>query len=299
METDPTDSGRGEGGLDFARAEIAGAGGSEAPACAHCGVPIGDTYFTLGEAIHCPRCHDSVQALLAKGAGLAGCTKAFAFGGVAATLGAGVWAAITHLTGYELGIIAIALGWGVGMAVRLGSGGLGGLAFQALAVALTYLAIVSTYVPLILDTWASTPVEELLGEAMLEEELPADGEYALDGGLEPAMIEGAGAPSAEPVVDVEGADVRDHGALAAAMTGDEPGESVELVGIEIGPAEVAAAFVLAVALPFMMGFENAIGVLIIGIALWEAGRQTRRIRPELGGPFRVGQAGAEGGAATV
>ena len=55
------------------------------------------------------------------------------------------WGLVTQLTGYEIGLIAVAVGWLVGGAVRLGSKGLGGKPFQALAVALTYLAIVSHY----------------------------------------------------------------------------------------------------------------------------------------------------------
>ena len=40
-------------------------------------------------------------------------------------------------------------------------------------------------------------------------------------------------------------------------------------------------------LPFLMGFENAIGILIIGFALWQAFRMNARAKIELQGPFRL------------
>jgi hypothetical protein len=275
------------GKLDLEQAQFGGASG-QTLTCAHCGVPIGDEYYTLGDAVHCPRCQDSVQALLAKGPGMLGCMRAFGFGGAAALVGATLWAGVTQVTGYELGIIAIAVGWLVGVAVRAGSRGIGGVPYQVLAIALTYLAIVVTYVPLILDTWASTPVEELMGEDLQGEEsfavmeevdgqevdarLLDDVEWTADAEGDAALVE----------VDVEVVPGDDELYAETSLPVDENGELVIDAGLVVG------AFVLALALPFMMGLENAIGVLIIGIALWEAWRQTRRAQIEIGGPFRVG-----------
>ena len=49
--------------------------------------------------------------------------------------------------GYPLGLIAVLVGWMVGKAVLAGSGNRGGRAFQVMAVALTYCAIVMSNVP--------------------------------------------------------------------------------------------------------------------------------------------------------
>ena len=87
-----------------------------------------------------------------------GCVRSGVFGFAAAAGGALLWAGVTHVTGYELGIVAIVVGFAVGVAVKLGSGGRGGLPYQLLAVALTYLAIVSTYVPALLDAWTALPL---------------------------------------------------------------------------------------------------------------------------------------------
>jgi hypothetical protein len=272
MDPNRSDAATTSGALDFEQADFGGAPG-EALVCAHCGVPIGDAYYTLGDVVHCPRCHDGVQDQLARGPGMLGCLRAFGFGGVAAIAGAALWAGVTYVTNYEIGLIAIAVGWLVGVAVRAGSGGIGGVPYQVLAIALTYLAIVATDVPEILDAWAAMPVEELIGEDVQATE------SLVDVDVDREEFERVGA---EPRVEIS---VITTDAEAAAETGipiDQKGE------LEINGQVIAAAFALALALPFMLGFENAIGVLIIGIALFEAWRQTRRARLQIGGPFRVG-----------
>jgi hypothetical protein len=266
------DGGNRDAALDFEQADL-GADAGRALGCAHCGVPIGSEYYTVGDSIFCPRCHEGALTLLARGPGLVGHGRAAIFGLGAAAGGAVLWAVVTRVTGYELGIIAIAVGWLVGVAVRAGSGGRGGAVSQGLAVVLTYLAIVSTYVPLILDTWRATPVEQLMDE---------DG---MESGQAGGTVEGA-------VVD------EDEDAAARtdfAAVGDAASESAlpvdEQGRLRIDAAMVGAALLVALALPFMMGFENAIGLLIIGIALWEAWRQSRRVRIAVAGPFRVGSQG--------
>lgn len=79
-------------------------------------------------------------------------------GGVAgAIVGAGVYYAVRALTGYEIGIIAIAFGWLVGKGVSRGSGGRGGPRYQALAIVLTYLGTASTHVPAVLEELRKAP----------------------------------------------------------------------------------------------------------------------------------------------
>ena len=75
--------------------------------------------------------------------------QATALGTLAAIGGSLLYFAVAAITGREFGLVAIAVGFMVGTAVRKGSGGRGGWAYQTLAIALTYLAMVSTYVPLV------------------------------------------------------------------------------------------------------------------------------------------------------
>ena len=147
----------------------------------------------------------------------------------AAFIGSLVYFLVSALTGYEFGLIAIAVGWGVGMAVRWGSNGRGGKGYQVLAVALTYLAIVSAYIPPI--------IEEVLEPAALEEEAVH----------EPAIA----------------ADI---------STIAEPEEPATIRDLVMGTVSLLA---LAAAAPFLAGAENVIGLLIIGIGLWEAWKLNR------------------------
>jgi hypothetical protein len=40
-----------------------------------------------------------------------------------------------------------------------------------------------------------------------------------------------------------------------------------------------------------MGFQNIIGILIIGFGVYEAWKLNRRVPLEIAGPFRLGEAG--------
>jgi hypothetical protein len=78
-------------------------------------------------------------------------------------VGATAYWGVLRLTGYEIGLLAIGVGLLVGFAVRLGSQAWGGLGFQALAMLLTYLAIVATYGPTVANELrrSVTPSSEL------------------------------------------------------------------------------------------------------------------------------------------
>jgi hypothetical protein len=58
-----------------------------------------------------------------------------------------------------------------------------------------------------------------------------------------------------------------------------------------GPLQVALAFAVLIAFlylaPILAGFENIIGMLIIGFALYEAWKINKRVKVEITGPFQV------------
>jgi hypothetical protein len=116
--------------------------------CAMCSQPIQALYYEAGGQVVCASC----RGKLASDTGRAGrggrLTRAAGLGFLAAVVGAVVYYAIRAATGYELGIVAILVGYGVGRAVSIGSGHRGGRGYQLLAVGLTYFAIATTYVPM-------------------------------------------------------------------------------------------------------------------------------------------------------
>jgi ribosomal protein S27E len=124
--------------------------GATETSCAACQRKISDVYYEAARRIFCPACRDAVLAAQSGGSGATRLARAIVFGLGAAAVSAVVWYGITELTGYQLGIVAIAVGFAVGFAVRAGSDQRGGPAYQAIAVVFTYLAIAASYVPLLL-----------------------------------------------------------------------------------------------------------------------------------------------------
>lgn len=53
----------------------------------------------------------------------------------------------------------------------------------------------------------------------------------------------------------------------------------------VGAAELLVAFILAFAAPFLGGLDNILGLLIIGIGLWQAWSMTKKRQLEIEGPY--------------
>jgi hypothetical protein len=141
----------GGGDLQFDQAEFTA---PEARSCALCRAEVRDQYYALNGKTMCADCHGRLQAELAQGSAGARFFAALGWGGGAALLGAAIYYGIRVATGYELGLVAIVVGVLVGKGVARGARGRVGTGYQLLAVALTYLAIVLTYVPEIARVWS-------------------------------------------------------------------------------------------------------------------------------------------------
>ncbi|HVR86073.1 MAG TPA: hypothetical protein VMU54_17255, partial [Planctomycetota bacterium] len=125
----------GPGGLQFDRAETSRPS-AEAAACAACKRPLGGEYYLAGSARICESCRIGLGKALAGGSGTGRILKAGMLGLLAALIGGGLWALFIYATTYMVGFIAVGLGYLVGIAVRKGSGGRGGRAYQVLALSL-------------------------------------------------------------------------------------------------------------------------------------------------------------------
>jgi hypothetical protein len=181
---------------------------------------------------------DPASAWRESGASRADCRHG---GGIAAGVaGAVLYYAVLALTGYEFGLIAVIVGFLVGRAVHWGASGWGGFKYQALAVALTYLAIVSCYVPAIVEGFRRA------GQQRSESAI-------------------AGEPASPPAPDAP------------------PTSGQMAVGLAFFAAIVLAS-------PFLAGFENIIGWLIIGFALFEAWKINRRVEVAVTGPYEIASA---------
>jgi hypothetical protein len=239
------------GGLQFDRAEPRDPQ-VRALACAACKRGIDGDYYTAASQSICPDCRGAILASLEGGSGFGRFAKALILGLLAAGLGAGIYYAISALTGYEFGLVAIIVGLMVGAAVKKGAEGRGGWRYQLLAMSLTYMAIVSTYVPYIIE----------------------------------AARQGAAAPKDQkgPVVETAPAE----GAPTPAPVPDKP-VSPPAKNVTAGSCLLALVFFLGIVLaaPFLAGLQNIMGLLIIGFALYEAWALNKKPRLEIAGPFRT------------
>jgi hypothetical protein len=132
--------------LSFDRAEYVAA----APplTCALCRGGLEERYFEANGQLACERCAAVLRSEGGERATHARFVRALAWGFGAAMVGGAGYAAVNEVTGY-IGLVAIGVAWLVGQGVRRGSCGLGGLRFQLLAMALTWLAIAGSHLPAI------------------------------------------------------------------------------------------------------------------------------------------------------
>jgi hypothetical protein len=230
--------------------------------CVACSAAL-TSYYEVNGQITCERCQDSLSAAH-RAPHLGPILRAAGLGTLAAAAGSILFYAVAKLTGYELGLIAIVVGLMVGLAVRWGSRARGGWRYQALAIVLTYTSIASTYVPRVLDA---------LRERERRGEPAAQTGSAPDQAPQPVAPAPTAAPSVAPA----------EAPAPAPPAPTEPRQS------SLGSLLLALAAVLAftLALPFLAGFDNIMGLIIIGIALYEAWKVNRAAPFSVSGPYRV------------
>ena len=240
--------------LQFDHAEPTSGAQTASMTCSVCGTPLSDTYFVANGQIVCERCRRALEEEWNRGSAAARLGKAVGLG-VLAMIGCSLlWYIVLKLTDSQWGILAVVVGLVVGGAVRKGSNGRGGWRYQTLAIVLTYTAIVSSYVPYII-------------------------EGAREQAAQPASLDSAATADLAKDSMVS---IKDSVATAATNTSDA------------GPLARVFAFVLLLgflyALPFLAG--QIIGILIIGFALYEAWKLNRRVELTVTGPHQVAASGA-------
>lgn len=130
-------------GLQFQTAEFAGR------KCTVCNSAIDATYYQIQGRDSCPACAQArlaSQNLEDSGGKM---LKALLWGGGAALAGSAGFA-IVALMGFQLAILSIGIGWLVGTAIKKGTGGHTSRKYQIIAVVLTYLAIATSYIPVVI-----------------------------------------------------------------------------------------------------------------------------------------------------
>lgn len=113
--------------------------------CVACKRSFTGTYFHAQGQVICPLCAQRIQSGQQAPPSLS-LARAALYGIGAAVGGCILYAGVAIMTGLEVGLIAIVVGYMVGKAIRHASHGLGGRPQQILAVLLTYFSITTSYV---------------------------------------------------------------------------------------------------------------------------------------------------------
>jgi hypothetical protein len=217
--------------------------------CSRCQARLEQEYFEADGHFVCSACAREVGS----DEGWGNFRRALAFGAGAALIGTIVWFSIIKLTDREFGLIAIAVGLLVGFAVRHGARGRGGWRYQALAMVLTYVSITASYVPLVIKSIREADDTDQQEQAAAPEQAK-----------QPKQGSGpAPAAASDPATGPEEAQASAGGVALALLV----------------------VFALAFASPFLGGFSNIMGLLIIGIALYEAWKLNKRV--VVNGPFQI------------
>jgi hypothetical protein len=236
-------------GLQFYKAEFASAHSTKV--CTRCKQSIASDYFEAGGQIVCRTCRDQLTgAVRDRWVFL----RALLYGGLVGAAGTLVWSLIIHFTGYELGLIAIIVGVGVGLAVRKGSRGRGGWKYQTLAMVLTYVSITTSYVPIVFKGFVEGIKKNEAATAVKESTAPS----AAENSVEPTKL-----------------------TTTPGRDGKKPSMPLPIAIV----AFVGVIWGLALAAPFLAGASNIMGIIIIGIGLYEAWKFNKRVI--VNGPFKL------------
>jgi hypothetical protein len=239
--------------------KMPGVAPAEGVKCAVCQRQISDKYFDINGQPACDRCRLNVARQAETPTGLVAFGKAAVYGLAASILGAIIYYAVIAITNFEIGLVAIAIGFMVGYAVRKATENRGGLRYQLLAVVLTYWAVGLAYTPFLFTD---------------------DGEGEPQAQIEPAST----GTAAEPVADILPAAAEPDGEPDAAPGGTSP----DAVGMALA---FGIMFALTWALPVLSVVSSMPGGLIsaaiILFGMQQAWSMTAAPNLVITGPFRI------------
>ena len=258
--------------LQFDRAVAAGepnAGAAEqGVVCAVCGTTIRTAYFSAGSATLCGSCKVKLEMGEAASRRWPTFGRAALFGLGATVAGASLYAAVIAITGYEIGLIAIATGYMVGWAVNQATRGYGARRFQVLALSLTYLSVGLAYTPIAIKGAAEGSASKTAADAARAVSADSAGRDRADSGHAAASDSPAAtkdtAVSAEPIGSTD---------------------VLKFIGLLIFFALALPVMVVVGSLP-----SGLLSALIIAFGMRQAWRMAGDMRPTVTGPLRVGAA---------
>jgi hypothetical protein len=124
--------------------------------CARCRSTLTAEYYDINSVSVCEECRVALEEIAAPLRAWPPFVRAALFGIGAAIVGAILYYGVIAIANLEIGIVAIAIGYMVGYAIRRATGGRGGRRLQILALVLTYWSVGLAYTPLAFRELAKT-----------------------------------------------------------------------------------------------------------------------------------------------
>src|SRR5271169_5830321 len=129
----------------FGTAEYKSSGGPDR--CKSCNTTLTGRYYRINGQLACENCAERLKQQIPKDSHSA-FVRGLLFGLGGAILGLILYAAFGILTGLVIGYVSLAVGYIVGKAIMMGSGGMGGRRYQIAAALLTYSAVSVAAIPI-------------------------------------------------------------------------------------------------------------------------------------------------------
>lgn len=246
--------------------------------CSACNSAIKTYYYHVDGATVCAKCKQGAERAGQSQRGGGALLKAFLFGGLAAVIGATIYYGVIAITNFEIGLVAILIGFMVGFGVRMGAAGGGGRRYQVMALVLTYFAVGLAYTPLALkgamDARGSGVDSMAVADSLAADSADAD-----------ALADEA---AEEDSADVALAGDADSSA-AAPLSVKKIGLGSALLGLGV---MVVGGFLMVFALPVIAVLgslpSGLISAFIIGLGMHQAWKMTAGHIVSITGPYKVG-----------
>jgi len=237
--------------------------------CESCKNEIKTEYFTVNGVTLCETCKDAVQQQAASVREWPSVIRATLFGFGAALVGAIIYYGVIAITDFEIGIVAILIGYMVGYAMRKGARERGGRRLQIIAIVLTYLSVALAYLPLAMRG---------ARESSSESGLTIDSAQVLAPTTDSTVANADTTENARGVADSQLRASSDSLVLETTFGG-----TVRAIGLLLVFSLTLPVFVVFGSMP-----SGLISALIIGIGLRQAWKMTGVPDLETHGPFKVG-----------
>lgn len=232
--------------------------------CVNCGVVLRGSYHTINDQMACSKCRFAAEEQVRGGTSAGGLVRAVVFGTGAAIVGAAGYYAFVKITSIEWALLTGLVGLGVGIAVRKGGMGHGGLKFQIIALILAWFAMAGAYMPFMAEG-------AMQGAASTRKEVLASAKARAD------SIDAENESVAEPDSAALAAAVRAHAAVKAVSDAKLPADAIAFV-IVLG----------LLASPILVAVGSPISGLFIAYALYRAWKvNAGGASISVAGPFKL------------